>query len=311
MKSPWEWLESDIQELISSQVQESVNLDYKACKALDRRNDKTKVELSKDVAAFANSAGGVIVYGVLEDKHFPTNIDDGYDPNDISKEWIEQVINSNIQRRIDGIRINQVQLPNRAPGKVLYVVSIPQSPRAPHMAADHRFYKRFNFESVPMEEYEVRDVARRQESPDLHLDVEVRVDQNQWLLLAPYITNRSAEPAFHAVLRLFLPEGWLIKIANGWVKGDFTYLNWDGHRPGFHTYYQRWMSPPRSPILEGERYETGVIETNVGATYNAPHYLAYELRAPKMETKLNALLITVNNGAIRVYEKLHTLVQRL
>jgi len=38
---------------------------------------------------------------------------------------------------------------------------------APHMAADHRFYKRFNFESIPLEVYEVRDVGHRQESPGL------------------------------------------------------------------------------------------------------------------------------------------------
>src|SRR6266849_9966119 len=174
MKPAWEWKESDILDLIANQVQESVTLDYKACAALVQTDDRTKRDLSRDVSAFANSAGGEIVYGVLENKHVPNAIDVGYDPFDISKEWIEQVINSNIQRRIDGIRINPVQLTTHAPGKVLYVVSIPQSVRAPHMAADHRFYKRFNFVSVLMEEYEVRDVGRRLESPDLHLQIEAR-----------------------------------------------------------------------------------------------------------------------------------------
>ena len=50
-------------------------------------------------------------------------------------------------------------------GKVAYVVSIPQSIRAPHQASDKKFYKRFNFESVPMEEYEIRDLARRSSAP--------------------------------------------------------------------------------------------------------------------------------------------------
>jgi len=48
----------------------------------------------------------------------------------------------------------------RAPCRDIYVVWVPQSTRAPHMAAEHRFYKRFNFESVPVEEYEVRYVSR-------------------------------------------------------------------------------------------------------------------------------------------------------
>jgi hypothetical protein len=33
--------------------------------------------------------------------------------------------------------------------------------RAPHQANDYRYYKRFNFESTPMEDYEVRDLMRR------------------------------------------------------------------------------------------------------------------------------------------------------
>lgn len=171
MKPPWEWDEASIRELIASQVQESLTLDYKSCGSL-ARTDAKKREISKDVSAFANSAGGTIVYGVVEDKHVPTEIDVGYLPTDISKEWLEHVVQTNIQRRIDGVRINPVQLTGSAVGKVLYVVSIPQSVRAPHMAADNRFYKRFNFESVPMEEYEVRDAGRRNESPNLELNIQ-------------------------------------------------------------------------------------------------------------------------------------------
>lgn len=40
--------EPDIRDLISNQVQESLTLDYKACKSLERF-DARKTELSKDV----------------------------------------------------------------------------------------------------------------------------------------------------------------------------------------------------------------------------------------------------------------------
>src|ERR1017187_263635 len=134
MKQPWEWVEADITSLISSRVHEDLTLDYKACAAL-QRSDKKKAEISKDVSAFANSAGGTLVYGVCEDAaHFPAELDLGYCATEITKEWLEQVINSTIQRRIDGIRINQVQLSGTRAGRVLYVVYIPQSVRATHMA---------------------------------------------------------------------------------------------------------------------------------------------------------------------------------
>jgi len=95
MKDPQEWDEAEVASLIRNQVQESLTLEYKRSDALGRTDSKRN-ELSKDVSAFANSAGGVILYGMIEDKHFPIEIDDGLDPREISKEWIEQVINSSV-----------------------------------------------------------------------------------------------------------------------------------------------------------------------------------------------------------------------
>jgi hypothetical protein len=46
--------------------------------------------------------------------------------------------------------------------QVAYAVDVPQATsRAPHQSKDHRYYKRSNFESKPMEDYEVRDAMRR------------------------------------------------------------------------------------------------------------------------------------------------------
>ena len=42
---------------------------------------------------------------------------------------------------------------------VIYVVDIPQSNIA-HQAFDKRYYKRFNFISTPMEDYEIRDINK-------------------------------------------------------------------------------------------------------------------------------------------------------
>lgn len=137
-KHPWEWTEEDIISLIRNEVKESLILDYKRCDSLAKRDEKRR-ELSKGVSAFANSAGGTIVYGIIETGDTPEKIDVGYDPNEISREWIENVIMTNTQPRIDGIRINQVAL--AASWTSNYVVHIPQSKRAPHMAADNRYYE--------------------------------------------------------------------------------------------------------------------------------------------------------------------------
>lgn len=159
--------EDDIRSLITNEVEESINLDFKAAEALDK-SDKKKDEISKDISAFANSAGGTIVYGINERDHKAASISP-INGNIYTKEWLEQVIQSRIQRKIDGIRIHPIRITGRIEESV-YVVNIPESGNAPHMAFDNRFYKRYNFESVRMEEYEVRQLYFRQSKTQLRRD---------------------------------------------------------------------------------------------------------------------------------------------
>ncbi len=161
MKSPAEWTEQDLVDLIHLKQEENLQLDFKRAESLDS-TDKKKTEISKDVSAFANSAGGTIVYGIGESAHEPRYAESfsPIDPAKHSKEWLEQVINSRIQPRIHGVLINPAALCSSHPGQFAYVVCIPQSETA-HQASGHRYYKRYNFESVAMEDYEVRQTMGR------------------------------------------------------------------------------------------------------------------------------------------------------
>ena len=161
------WSENKLRNLISGEVEESLTLEYKSAEALDRGEFKKK-EITKDVSAMANSAGGVIVYGLAESsepdrRHLPERIVP-VNRQQIPREWLEQIIQA-IRPRIDGIVIHSVQI-GASDSDVAYVVEIPQSNTA-HQASDHRYYKRFNFQSVPMEDYEVRDVMFRETAPNI------------------------------------------------------------------------------------------------------------------------------------------------
>ena len=126
MKEPWEWDETDLKKLIENQVPEGLHLDYKQSEALHKNKPTGNNHISKDVAALVNSDSGTIVYVIFEDAkaHLPVRIDDGYDPSEVNKDWIEQVINGTIHRRLDGVRITTVSLPH-VPGRVAYVVKEP------------------------------------------------------------------------------------------------------------------------------------------------------------------------------------------
>lgn len=160
---------NDVQNLISKQIEENLHLDYKASGSLGKSDGK-KREITKDVSAFANSDGGVIIYGVKEftvsdKKHLPEHIDP-IDRNEFSKEWLEQVVN-NISPRIDNIIIIPIPIDNES-NKVIYVVSIKKSSTA-HQAMDYRYYKRYNFESIMMYDFEIRDIMNRSKFPKIKL----------------------------------------------------------------------------------------------------------------------------------------------
>ncbi len=165
MKSPAEWSEPELLELIHLKQEEGLQLDFKRAESLDSA-DKKKMEISKDVSAFANSAGGAIIYGMAESTSQPHYAEklSPVEPSKYSKEWLEQIINSRIQPRIQGLVINSVALNSSHPGKCAYIACVPQSTTA-HQASDHRYYKRHNFESVPMEDYEVRQTMDRASRP--------------------------------------------------------------------------------------------------------------------------------------------------
>jgi len=155
----------DLQRLVDEEIQESLTLDYKTSPSL-ARDDKPRSELCKDVSAFANSAGGQIIYGIVEKDRKPVKVDDG---SDLSREWIELVIDSRVQPRLDGLVITPVPVGS---GRHAYVLTIPQaSGRAPHQAPDKKYYKRQNFQSVPMEDYEIRDALRRATTPELYVEL--------------------------------------------------------------------------------------------------------------------------------------------
>jgi predicted HTH transcriptional regulator len=161
--------EETINSLIENQERENLYVDYKSAKSLEKTYGKNpSVDISKDVSAFANAAGGCILYGVEEKKNIPIDVDGTIEIED-KKEWLNRVINGNIVPRIEGIEIYAVRFEAR-PGKAVLVVSIPMSHTA-HQAKDKRYYHRYDEESLPMDDYQVRQTMYRGIEPNLILKI--------------------------------------------------------------------------------------------------------------------------------------------
>ena len=106
--------------LIANEVEENIHLAYKASGALGKKDDK-KSEIVKDVSAFANSDGGIIIYGLTEQNHKPKEFD-FVNGNVFTKEWLENIIHQ-VQPHIEGVIIYPLRIDgDRIQGILLKIV---------------------------------------------------------------------------------------------------------------------------------------------------------------------------------------------
>ena len=315
MKDSWDWDEDYLLSMIQSGTQESIALDFKRSEALQNTDGK-KNELSKDVSAFANSAGGTLIYGMCEDGYIAIGLDAGVDPKEITKEWLEQVITSRIQPRIDNVRINQIYLHQKSPGRVAYVISVPASKGNAHQASDKRFYKRFNFKSEPMEEYEIRDLYRRGETPDLRMGFVLLSIKNyvqgpptdQPFFLRPYITNNAIEPANHAVIDILIDARLSIKDAQGLsIIPNMEFSINDNVTHPVNILRSYWSVPPRLPIFQAQFDVTSSpIKLEIvpeRRRLKQRYLLGYQIQAPYMPMKSAYTQLTSQLAFVKLSDK--------
>jgi hypothetical protein len=131
-----------------------------------KREIPTKnIETAKDVSAMANSAGGVLLYGLGEDNNGQITI-----LNPIAligqRERIEQIIRTSVDE-VPAFNVHAIPTTtNRSDGYV--VVIVPPSERAPHMVivkGERRFYGRGETGNYTLSQIEIaRLYERRQQS---------------------------------------------------------------------------------------------------------------------------------------------------
>jgi len=301
-KMSWQWTEDDLLKMKRDQIQESLYLEFKGSSSLGTEENK-KNEISKDISAFANSEGGDVVYGVSEVGKPPSrfgDIDGGIDVSVITPEWLEQVINSRIQPRVSGIRIKPITLKSTRPGKCVYVVHIPVSYDAPHQASDKRYYKRFNFHSVPMEDYEVRDVRNRKVDPIVIAEISGKNrrpeklwdnDGNADLVLSILLKNVGRRIAQHIYLECNLPSRYLIPgVIRITGKGEALVVNGEQYRQLRYHHRDGAGSLPLFPgtdheVLDGNKLYAHIRLTQAEADDSLTKFISWTVYSDGAEPR--------------------------
>jgi hypothetical protein len=162
----------DILSLIANEVRESRSLEYKS--QLPHEGESSKIPFLAEVSALANTEGGDLILGMVDDKGAPTEVC-GISAEDPDKEIlrIENAILMGVEPRIPALSTITV----RGEGKIVIVIRIGKSWQSPHRVIfrDHsKFYKRNSAGKYPMDVSELRTAFLQSE----HIAERIRVFRN-------------------------------------------------------------------------------------------------------------------------------------
>lgn len=303
--------EAELAALHSGVVKESLHLEYKASDSIDKKSDQRKLEMARDVSAFANADGGQIVYGMMENKdHEPDGLDNGSDPREYPEIWFEQILQQHVTPKLPSVKPRHVPLSN---GRVAVVIDIPASAGDPHQV-DGRYYRRHNFNRLMMEHYEVREMFHRSTNPDLTIEFffdkmrkqqdlhfAPNSDEPSWVGMTPVISNRSNAPAPYAVALVFIDE--LLTVQDGnYEKLGVTKLNGSRVIPYRLSFYPNKSMPlfKEQPTLMPS---LGIVVPSDRLFRGEDYVIGFEVRAPGCQADGSNILIVENGRRLAITPK--------
>ena len=145
---------------LSLGMREGSQTDYKENLSGDNKNESYK-EFLKDITAFANAHGGLLLLGIKEpsDDCLGKNQIVGIKDGDCLSTDLERVATTSVDPRIPGLLIKPIDI---SKNEHVIAIYIPPSLIRPHMVnyRNHRsFYIRHSESSVPMTTHEIRDTV--------------------------------------------------------------------------------------------------------------------------------------------------------
>lgn len=153
-----EWDQSTLQALIDQGVEENERLDYKRLVSLD--TPAQRAEVAKDVSSFANTSGGRLIIGMVEEERDGLNVPIALQPfNDPS--FKDRLVDALYSYCVPNVHV-EPHLVAVDDGYCL-ALEVPESvPPVFVSARNHnRYYKRYDTKSAPMHEQDVQSRYQR------------------------------------------------------------------------------------------------------------------------------------------------------
>ena len=205
-----ELVSEHVHALIATSRSEGRRIDFKeAFKRAENGKSRDSHEIAKDVAAFANSSGGDIVYGVTEIDGIATGINSATSAEEAEDlhSFVQTAVRDGVSPYID-IRCKFIPMEGNSG---VYVIRVPKSFQAPHAVRKRGekealwFFRRGEDCAVPMEESDVRYAYTT--TVDINRQIEVfrrsRIAQNNDTIAGPFFSKSVRVHAFFIPLDSF------------------------------------------------------------------------------------------------------------
>ena len=161
---------ADVAAYVSSLQEEHLHLDFKLVKSASLASSDDKKNLASAISGFANSAGGLIVWGVEARKN-AEGVDCAttlapVDQVHLLVTRLNSLTGEAADPAVDGVRHRAIEI---GEGRGFAATVVPESEVGPHMAklGENRYYKRTGDSFYKMEHYDIADMFGRRRKPKL------------------------------------------------------------------------------------------------------------------------------------------------
>ncbi len=160
-----------VERYVAERKSETLQLDFKTVADQPMRNTDDKKNFAKALSGFANSDGGIVVWGVQTDKVADVDVavSERPVPNVQALEGrLLELESEAVSPSVDGVRHKALQRPD---GSGFAATLVLASDRGPHMAklGEDRYYKRSGTSFRRCEHFDLDDMFGRRPKPKLSL----------------------------------------------------------------------------------------------------------------------------------------------
>jgi hypothetical protein len=225
-----------IESYIKLGQEENLHLDFKTVKNADMTAPDDRRNLARGISGFANSNGGIIVWGVDARKN-ADGVDCANGIAEISKpalmvSRLNTLTGDATSPIVDGIRHRAITNPETNAGVV--VTLVPETDSGPYMAklGEQRYFKRSGDSFYQMEHFDLEDMFGRRQKPRLEIVLEPCKTENGIEEFRILVLNQGRAVARHAGFLMTLQNVELKDISLGFenhsgINAGRSVVGWD------------------------------------------------------------------------------------